>query len=57
MGKRCWKSCVRAMLYCRPGINRWLLCMRSSMQEVCRVLNSGFCHDCGENMRKDRWRK
>ncbi|HIX63887.1 MAG TPA: hypothetical protein H9852_05615 [Candidatus Mediterraneibacter colneyensis] len=44
MRKRNWKSCVCEMLYCRPALNRQILCIRRSMAEVCKILNSGCCH-------------
>nr|WP_294493892.1 hypothetical protein [uncultured Mediterraneibacter sp.] len=44
MKKRCWKSCVCEIFYCRPALNRHILCIRRSMAEVCKILNSGFCH-------------
>ena len=43
MKRRCWKNCVREFVYCRPGLNRRLLCIRESMLEVARILNSGGC--------------
>ena len=44
MKRKRWKTCVKEMFYCRPCLNRQLLCIRKSMQEVCKILNSGFCH-------------
>ncbi len=41
--KRCWKNCVCEVFYCRPRLNRKLLCMRCSFDEVCRILNTGIC--------------
>ena len=57
MKKKCWKSCVREMFYCRPRLNRQLLCIRSSMLDVCKILNSGICHGCDKNDREGRCRK
>ena len=54
MRKRCWKSCVREMCYCRPGLNKKILCLRESLHEVCRILNSGICHGCDKNNREGR---
>ncbi|HIZ81298.1 MAG TPA: hypothetical protein H9722_04290 [Candidatus Mediterraneibacter pullistercoris] len=54
MKKKCWKSCVREMFYCRPGLNRRLLCIRSSVLDVCKILNSGICHGCDKSDRKGR---
>ncbi len=56
MKKKCWKSYVREMFYYRPGLNRKLLCVRSSMLEVSKLLNSGFCHGGGRDERKGRRR-
>ncbi len=43
--KECWKRCVRELIYCRPRLNRKLLCMRTSFDDVCKILNSTGCHD------------
>ena len=42
--KKSWKTCMREKLYCMPGVNRKLMCLRCSVQEVCRILNTGVCH-------------
>lgn len=44
MKKKHWKSCVNEMFYCRPCLNRKLLCIRKSLLEVCKILNTGSCH-------------
>ncbi len=54
MKKKCWKTCVREMFYCRPGLNRRLLCIRDSMAEVCKILNTGACHGNDKKDRKGR---
>lgn len=41
MGRKCWKNCVRECVYCRPKLNRKILCIRESMLEVCKILNTG----------------
>ena len=53
MQKKCWKTCVREFCYCKPCLNRKILCIRDSLDEVCRILNSGLCQDC-DGKRRDR---
>ncbi len=50
MKKKGWKSCVKEVCYCRPALNKHLLCIRRSLLEVCRILNSG----CGHRDRNGR---
>lgn len=39
-----WKEQLRRALYCRRELNRKLLCLKHSMDEVCKILNTGSCH-------------
>ena len=49
--RKCWKSCLRQIFYCNPRLNRKLLCVCSSFDEVCKILNTDACHD--KNRKKD----
>ena len=52
MGRqKCWKWCVREFIYCKPKLNRRLLCICRSVNEVCEILNTDICH--GKNKRKN----
>ena len=42
--RRCWKSCLGQIFYCNPRLNRKLLCISSSFDEVCKILNAEICH-------------
>ncbi|GEM_PF-1074548 len=47
-----WKYCMREKIYCMPCMNKRLMCIRCSFQEVCRILNGSCCH--GEEKGKKR---
>ncbi|HJC91916.1 MAG TPA: hypothetical protein H9695_13285 [Candidatus Mediterraneibacter excrementigallinarum] len=49
-----WNICLNELFYCNPKLNRRLLCMRDSMNEVCDILNKGFCCGDGRKNRKCR---
>ena len=36
--------CLTDLFYCNPCLNRRLLCIKYSFDEVCKILNAGFCH-------------
>ncbi|HJB01417.1 MAG TPA: hypothetical protein H9780_09695 [Candidatus Mediterraneibacter merdavium] len=44
MGRKCWRTCVKEAFYCKPCLNRWILCIRKSTLEVCKILNCGCGH-------------
>ena len=54
--KKSWKICMREKMYRMPGINRRLMCIRCSFDEVYRILNTGFCHG-EEKEKRCRWIK
>lgn len=42
------------MFYCKPWLNRQILCIRKSILEVSKILNSGICHGHDKNNREGR---
>ncbi len=45
---------VNELFYCKPRLNRWVLCMRNSLHEVCEVLNTDICHPDKRSKKKCR---
>ncbi|WP_167539737.1 hypothetical protein [Mediterraneibacter gnavus] len=41
--KRSWKEKLRQKMYCKAGLNRQILCIKRSLEEVCAILNTGCC--------------
>ncbi|MFQ6959291.1 MAG: hypothetical protein ACLRTM_07040 [Clostridium sp.] len=41
MRGRGWKNFVCGKMYCRPDLNRKLMCLKRSLDEVCEILNNG----------------
>ena len=52
--KKSWKMCLNELFFCKPKLNRRLLCIRGSMNDVCDILNSW--DRCGDH-RKGRKRR
>ncbi|WP_181392802.1 hypothetical protein [Faecalicatena contorta] len=41
MRRRSWKDYVCRKMYCRPDLNRKIMCLKRSFVEVCEILNNG----------------
>ena len=41
--KRSWKEKLRQKMYCQAELNRQILCIKRSLEEVCAILNTGCC--------------
>lgn len=41
-----WKIYICRKLYSKPDLNRKLICLKRSFDEVCEILNHGGC--CGK---------
>ncbi|RGF89934.1 hypothetical protein DXA12_08730 [Ruminococcus sp. AM57-5] len=47
-----WKAGIRELCYCHQRLNRRIVCICRSFEEVYRILNTGYCHkDKGKNKR------
>ena len=42
--KRSWKEKLRQKMYCQAELNRRILCIKRSLEEVYAILNTGYCH-------------
>ncbi|CUQ50329.1 Uncharacterised protein [[Ruminococcus] torques] len=49
---KCWKAGVRELCYCHQRLNRRIVCICRSFEEVYRILNRGYCNkDTGKKKR------
>lgn len=44
MEEKLGKEKMRQKMYCQAELNRRILCIKRSLEEVYAILNTGYCH-------------